>query len=118
AQGVGLAVVVATVPAAVVAVFSAGSDLLSLRVLLVGAAVGLLSTALPGTLDAVALRRLRSATYAMVLSVAPAVAALTGLVIRDQRLSAAQWLGIVLVMLVSAGAGAGAEPPDAVAPAD
>jgi inner membrane transporter RhtA len=110
--------VVATAPASVVAIASAGSDLLSWHVLVVGAAVGLLSTALPGTLDAVALRRLRSATYAMVLSVAPAVAALAGLVIRDQRLSAAQWFGIGLVMVASAAAVAGAEPPDAVAPAD
>ena len=75
--------------------------------------MGLLSTALPGTLDAAALRRLRSATYALVLSLAPAVAALSGLVIRGQRLSAAQWVGIALVMVASAAAVAGAEPPDA-----
>jgi inner membrane transporter RhtA len=115
AQGLALAMVVATVPATVVAIASAGSGLLSARVLAIGAAVGLLSTALPGTLDAMALRRLRSATYALVLSVSPAVAALSGLVIRGQRLSAAQWLGIALVMVASAAAVAGAEPPDAVA---
>jgi inner membrane transporter RhtA len=116
AQGLAIAMVIATVPAAAVAVATAGADLLSLKVLAVGAAVGLLSTALPGTLDAVALRRLRSATYALVLSVAPAVAALSGLAIRGQRLSAAQWLGIALVMVASAAAVAGAEPPDAVVP--
>ena len=75
-----------------------------------------MSTALPGTLDALALRRLRSATYALVLSVAPAVAALTGLAIRGQRLSIAQWAGIALVMVASAAAVAGAEPPDVPAP--
>jgi inner membrane transporter RhtA len=107
---------VATVPATAVAIGSAGSELLSPRVLAIGAAVGLLSTALPGTLDAMALRRLRSATYALVLSVSPAVAALSGLAIRGQRLSLAQWLGIALVMVASAAAVAGAEPPDAVAP--
>jgi inner membrane transporter RhtA len=113
AQGLALAMVIATVPAAGVAIATAGSDLLSAHVLLVGAAVGLLSTALPGTLDAAALRRLRSATYALVLSLAPAVAALSGLAIRGQRLSAAQWVGIALVMVASAAAVAGAEPPDA-----
>jgi inner membrane transporter RhtA len=113
AQGLALAMVIATVPAAVVAIATAGTDLLSLHVRAVGAAVGLLSTALPGTLDAAALRRLRSATYALVLSLAPAVAALSGLVIRGQRLSAAQWVGIALVMVASAAAVAGAEPPDA-----
>jgi inner membrane transporter RhtA len=116
AQGLALAMMVATVPATAVAIGSAGGELLSARVLAIGAAVGLLSTALLGTLDAMALRRLRSATYALVLSVSPAVAALGGLAIRGQRLSLAQWLGIALVMVASAAAVAGAEPPDAVAP--
>jgi inner membrane transporter RhtA len=114
AQGLALAMVVAAVPTLLVAAFTAGADLLSARVLLVGAAVGLLSTGLPGTLDAAALRRLRSHTYALVLSVAPAVAAISGLAIRGQRLSVAQWLGIALVMVASAAAVAGAEPPDVV----
>ena len=54
-------------------------------------------------------------TYALVLSVAPAVAAISGLAIRGQRLSVAQWLGIALVMVASAAAVAGAEPPDVIA---
>jgi inner membrane transporter RhtA len=116
AQGLAVAMVVATGPALLVALFSAGSDLLDLRVIVLGAAVGLLSTGLPGTLDALALRRLRSATYALVLSVAPAVAALTGLAIQGQRLSVAQWTGIALVMVASAAAVAGAEPPDVPSP--
>jgi inner membrane transporter RhtA len=116
AQGLAVAMVVATGPALLVAVASAGTDLLDLRVIVLGAAVGLLSTGLPGTLDAIALRRLRSATYALVLSVAPAVAALTGLAIQGQRLSIAQWAGIALVMVASAAAVAGAEPPDVPAP--
>jgi inner membrane transporter RhtA len=113
AQGLALAMSIATLPVAVIAVASAGAALLSLRVLVVGAAVGLLSTALPGTLDAVALRRLRSASYALVLSLAPAVAAIAGYVFRDQRLTAAQWAGVALVMAASAVAVTGAEPPDA-----
>jgi inner membrane transporter RhtA len=116
AQGLAVAMVVATGPAVLVAAISAGSALLDARVLVLGAAVGLLSTAFPGTLDALALRRLRSATYALVLSVAPAVAALTGLAFQGQRLSVAQWAGIALVMVASAAAVAGAEPPDVPAP--
>jgi inner membrane transporter RhtA len=112
AQGLALAMAIATVPVAVIAAFTAGSALLSVRVLVIGVAVGLLSTALPGTMDAVALRRLRSGTYALVLSLSPAVAALSGYVFRSQRLSVAQWIGVVLVMVASAAAVAGAEPPD------
>jgi len=50
-----------------------------------------------------------------VLSLSPAVAALSGFVIRDQQLSLAQWVGVVLVMVASAAAVTGAEPPDAAA---
>jgi inner membrane transporter RhtA len=113
AQGLALAMAIATLPVTAVAVVSAGTALLSARVLAVGAAVGLLSTAVPGTLDAAALRRLRSGTYALVLSLAPAVAAVAGEVFRGQRLTAPQWAGVVLVMTASAVAVAGAEPPGA-----
>ena len=75
--------------------------------------MGLLSTGVPGMLDAASLRRLRAATYALVVSVAPAVGALAGFLFQDQRLSGAQWLGIVVVVAASAAAVAGAEPPDA-----
>ena len=113
AQGLAVAMCVATVPMAFVAVGSAGEKLLDIRVLILGAAVGLLSTGVPGMLDAASLRRLRAATYALVVSVAPAVGALAGFLFQDQRLSAAQWLGIVVVVAASAAAVAGAEPPDA-----
>jgi len=113
AQGLALAMAIATLPVAAVAVVSAGTALLSARVLVVGTAVGLLSTAVPGTLDAAALRRLRSGTYALVLSLAPAVAAVAGEVFRGQRLTTAQWAGVALVMMASAVAVTGAEPPGA-----
>ena len=115
AQGLALAMTIAAVPVTLIALAGSGADLLSPRVLAIGAAVGLLSTALPGTLDAIALRRLRSVTYALVLSLSPAVAALSGFAIRGQHLSVAQWVGVVLVMVASAAAVTGAEPPDAAA---
>ena len=115
AQGLALAMTIAAVPVMLLALAGSGADLLSPRVLAIGAAVGLLSTALPGTLDAIALRRLRSVSYALVLSLSPAVAALSGFAIRDQQLSLAQWVGVVLVMVASAAAVTGAEPPDAAA---
>src|SRR6185503_11927711 len=118
AQGLALAMTIAAVPVTIAAIADAGNALLSPKVIAVGTIVGLLSTALPGTLDAVALRRLRAVTYALVRSLAPAVAALSGFVIRGQQLSAAQWVGVVLVMVASAAAVTGAEPPDASATGD
>jgi inner membrane transporter RhtA len=73
---------------------------------LVGAAVGvgLLSSALPWSLELEALRRLPAAVFSVVLSLEPAIAALTGFVFLHEHLSARSWLAIGMVVLASAGA--------------
>jgi inner membrane transporter RhtA len=73
---------------------------------LVGAAVGvgLLSSALPWSLELEALRRLPSHVFSIVLSLEPAVAALSGFVLLHEHLRARSWLAIALVVLASAGA--------------
>src|SRR5439155_20415676 len=67
---------------------------------LVGAAVGvgLLSSALPWSLELEALRRLPSHVFSIVLSLEPAVAALTGFVLLHEHLHAQAWLAIALVV--------------------
>ncbi|MEP7088868.1 MAG: EamA family transporter [Nocardioidaceae bacterium] len=91
---------VVTVPAAVVLV---GHDLLAPRVLLLGLVVGLLSSALPYSLDLLALRRLSTAVFGVLTSLNPAWAALAGLVVLAELPPHRQLAGIVLVMLASAG---------------
>jgi inner membrane transporter RhtA len=73
---------------------------------LVGAAVGvgLLSSALPWSMELEALRRLPSHVFSVVLSLEPAVAALAGFVFLHEHLRLRAWLAIVLVVLASAGA--------------
>jgi inner membrane transporter RhtA len=73
---------------------------------LVGAAVGvgLLSSALPWSLELEALRRLPSHVFSVVLSLEPAVAALVGLLFLHEHLGASAWLAIALVVVASAGA--------------
>src|SRR3954447_24252638 len=73
---------------------------------LVGAAVGvgLLSSALPWSLELEALRRLPSHVFSVVLSLEPAVAALAGFVFLHEHLRPRAWLAIALVVLASAGA--------------
>ena len=73
---------------------------------LMGAAVGvgLLSSALPWSMELEALRRLPSHVFSVVLSLEPAVAALFGFVFLHEHLRIRAWLAIGLVVLASAGA--------------
>jgi inner membrane transporter RhtA len=81
---------------------------------LVGASVGvgLLSSALPWSLELEAMRRLSSYVFGVVLSLEPAVAALSGFVLLHEHLRVRSWLAIGLVIVASAGSAV--RRPDAV----
>jgi inner membrane transporter RhtA len=68
-----------------------------------GFAVAMLSSALPYTLEMVALRRLSTRTYGTLMSLEPALAALAGLALLHERLSPVQWMAIGAVMIASIG---------------
>jgi len=67
-------------------------------------AVALLSSAVPYTLEMMALRVLSSRTFGILMSLEPAVAALAGLVFLREQLTVTQWLALVFVSAASAGA--------------
>ena len=73
-------------------------------VLAVGAAVALLSSVLPYTLEMFALRRLHTSTFAVMMSLGPAIAACAGLVILGQSLNLWEALATTLVIAASIGA--------------
>ena len=75
--------------------------------LLTGAAIGLLSSVIPYWLEFEALRRVPPQVFGVWMSVQPAVAALIGLAMLGQRLSAAEWAGICCVTVASGGAARG-----------
>jgi len=104
ASGLAPAMVLGAVLIAPWGIYTAGHHLRDAQ--LVGAAVGvgLLSSALPWSLELEALRRLPSAVFSVVLSLEPAVAALTGLLFLHEHLHARAWAAIGLVVLGSAGA--------------
>ncbi len=81
-----------------------GGDLVDSRILLIGAAVGLLSSVVPYSAELVALRTLPAATFSVLLSLEPAAAALAGLVVVDEDLAPVQWLAIGCVVVASVGA--------------
>jgi len=77
---------------------------LSPSLLATGAALALLSSALPFTLEMQALKSLPTRLFSILMSVEPAAAALCGLFFLHERLTPAQWVAVVLVMAASAGA--------------
>jgi inner membrane transporter RhtA len=111
-EGLALAMVVGTVALVPVGVAGGGTSLIAAGPLAVGAAVGLLSSAIPYSLELEALRRLPSRVFGVLLSLDPAVAALVGFVVLGQRLGPREVAGIALVVAASAGASATAEPPE------
>ena len=84
-------------------VATAGSALLEPRLRAVGAVVGVLSSAVPYSLDLLALRRLRTAVFGVLTSLNPAAAALAGFVVLAELPPHRQLVGIALVVLASVG---------------
>src|SRR5690606_40846491 len=73
-------------------------------VVAVGAAVAVLSSALPYSLELFALRRMPTTTFAVLSSLGPALAALAGYLLLGQTLTVLETAGIGLVIAASIGA--------------
>ncbi|WP_329614638.1 EamA family transporter [Streptomyces brevispora] len=104
ADGLAMAMVVAAVLSLPLGIMEAGSRLLVPSTLGLGAAVALLSSVLPYTLELMALRRMPAPTFAILMSLEPAIAATAGFLILDQALSTTDALAIALVIGASMGA--------------
>ncbi|THA73246.1 EamA family transporter [Streptomyces sp. A0642] len=104
ADGLALAMVVAAVLSLPLGIMESGSKLLVPSTLGLGAAVALLSSVLPYTLELMALRRLPAPTFAILMSLEPAIAATAGFLVLDQALSTTDALAIALVIGASMGA--------------
>ena len=101
--GLALATALCAVVMTPVGATVAGGDLLHPRPLALGLLVGVLSSAIPYSLDLLALRRLGTAVFGVLTSLNPAFAALAGLVVLAELPPVRQLVGIALVMLASAG---------------
>ncbi len=87
-----------------VGVAGAGSALLDGRVIVIGAAVAMLSSAVPYSLELRALRRLPTGVFGVLMSIEPAAAALAGLVVLGEVRHARELGALALVGVASAGA--------------
>ncbi|WP_225890923.1 EamA family transporter [Streptomyces dioscori] len=104
ADGLALAMVVAAVAFLPLGLVESGGKLLNPTTLALGSAVAILSSVLPYTLELLALRRMPSSTFAVLMSLEPAVASIAGFLVLSQTLSVTEGLAIGLVIAASMGA--------------
>jgi inner membrane transporter RhtA len=104
ADGLALAIAVGAVLVAPAGIFQAGGELGDWRVLSTGVAVGLLSAAIPFSLEIESLRRLPARVFGVLMSLEPAVGALAGLVVLGQMLHSREIAAVAMVCVASAGA--------------
>ena len=103
-DGLALAMSVGAMIALPFGIASGGAALLRPDLLLLGAAVAVLSSTIPYAFELVALRRLPASSFAILMSLAPATAAIAGWVLLGQALSWLEIVGISLVIVASIGA--------------
>ena len=103
-QSVALGMSVAAMVVVPFGVAHAGIALLNPAIVLAGVAVAIFSSALPYSLEMVALRAIPKRTFGVVLSAEPAVGALAGLIILHEHLTGQQWLAIAAIVAASVGA--------------
>jgi inner membrane transporter RhtA len=103
AQTVALGSIIASIIVVPIGVAQVGATLLSAAALRYGAAIALLSTALPYTLEMIALTRLPARTFGILMSIEPVFAALVGWLMLHEQLAVVQWIAIGMIILASIG---------------
>jgi inner membrane transporter RhtA len=112
ASGLAIAMAFACVIALPWGAVSGGANLFDPTLLAEGAAVGVLSSALPWSLEIEALRRLPTHVFGVLMSLEPGVAAVAGLALLGEHLRGRQIVAIALVVVASAGAARRAPKPE------
>lgn len=103
-DGLALAMAFGAILALPFGILDAGAALLRLELVALGAVVAVLSSTIPYAFELIALRRLPAAAFAIMMSLAPATAALAGFVFLGQNMTWLELVGIALVIAASIGA--------------
>ncbi|WP_455427490.1 threonine/homoserine exporter RhtA [Dryocola sp. LX212] len=83
--------------------FEAGSALWHWSLLPLGLAVAILSTALPYSLEMIALTRIPTRTFGTLMSMEPGLAALSGMLFLGEHLTLVQWIALLSIIAASVG---------------
>ena len=103
-DGVSVGMIFATLLVVPFGIGSGGFGNLTPGLLLMAAALALLSSAIPFTLEMSALSKMPARTFSILMSLEPAVAALCGIVFLNEHLSLLEYCSVALVIIASAGA--------------
>jgi len=79
------------------------SQLFQLKVIPLAVVVAILSSALPYSLEMLALKKIPIKTFSIWMSIEPAMAAVAGLIFLGEHLSGKQWLAILCIIIASIG---------------
>ena len=101
-DGLAAAMLIAAVAITPIGLAGAAPALLDLTALAAGVGVGVASSVIPYVCDQLAMARLTRATYSLMVSLLPATATIVGIVVLAQIPSAAEVLGVGLVVLAVA----------------
>lgn len=103
-DGLAVSCAMATAVVGVPLLVEGPGDLWRPEILLLGVAVGLLSSVVPYSLELIALRRLPVRVFGILMSLEPAAAALAALVLLGERLSGLELMAMACVVMASVGA--------------
>jgi len=111
-EGLSVSLAVAALVTLPAGVAAAGTELLVPEVLLAGLGLALLMPLAPYAFELIALRRLPTALFGVIMSLEPAIATLLGLLILSQGIALTGVIAIAMVSVASAGAALGAASGD------
>lgn len=103
-QTAALGVLIAAIFIAPIGAVHAGWALFDIGLIPTAIGVAILSTALPYSLEMVALTRMPARTFGTLASIEPAFGALSGMLFLHENLTLTQWLAIGAIIMASAGA--------------
>jgi inner membrane transporter RhtA len=115
-HSVSLGLVAASLVVVPYGVAHAGASLLDPKILLAGLGVAIVSSAIPMSLEMMALKRLPSETFGIMVSLEPAVASLLAMLLLGEILAASQWTAIGFIVAASIGSTITARRSVATAP--
>ena len=116
AQTTALGTIIGAIVIVPVGFVQHGMSVLSPAILPIGIAVAVLSSALPYSLEMFALPRIATKTFGVLMSLEPALAALSGMLFLGESLSLIQWAAVVCIMVASGGSAATSRRPVPPAP--
>lgn len=101
--GISVGLVIATCIVLPIALWMGGLEKLTWTTLGLGFLIAVLSSALPFTLDLLALKQLPAKTFSVLTSMQPAFAAFSGLIFLHEFLTLTQWFSVACVVVASVG---------------